>query len=151
MEKLDKVIAGLSGCIICNCSNCEYAEADKPHRHCWLVLMEDALEVLRNMEPVVHAHWEDAYGGKYANPRYQCSACKARALYRMEQDVLLTWHDVQSLTERCHHCGAHMDEELRTCYCPLCDKHFEIHSNESSGSCPDCGHHVALHREGVTK
>ena len=63
-------------------------------------------------EPVVHAKWEDEWGGKYTNPRYRCSACKTRALYRMEQDRLLTWHDVQSLTYRCHHCGAHMDEEV---------------------------------------
>lgn len=36
--------------------------------------------------------------------------------------------------------------ELRTCYCPICDKHFEVRSNDSGGSCPDCGHHVVLHR-----
>lgn len=38
-------------------------------------------------------------------------------------------------------------EELRTCYCPICDKHFEVRSNDSGGSCPDCGHHVVLHKE----
>jgi DNA-directed RNA polymerase subunit RPC12/RpoP len=36
--------------------------------------------------------------------------------------------------------------ELRTCYCPICDKHFEVRSNDSMGDCPDCGHHVVLHR-----
>lgn len=36
--------------------------------------------------------------------------------------------------------------ELRTCYCPICDKHFQVRSNDSGGSCPDCGHHVVLHR-----
>lgn len=43
--------------------------------------------------------------------------------------------------------GAHMDEEqeLRTCYCPVCDKHFEVRSNASYGNCRECGHHVALH------
>lgn len=102
-------------------------------------------------EPVVHAHWEDEYGGKYANPRYRCSACKEKALYKMEQDELLSWHEVQALTDRCHHCGAHMDEtlELRTCYCPMCDKHFRVRSNASSGNCPDCGHHVVLRCEEV--
>jgi predicted RNA-binding Zn-ribbon protein involved in translation (DUF1610 family) len=40
--------------------------------------------------------------------------------------------------------------ELRTCYCPLCDKHFEVRSNESHGYCPDCGHHVVLRVEEVT-
>ncbi len=39
-----------------------------------------------------------------------------------------------------------MVEDLRTCYCPLCDKHFRVRSNDSSGSCPDCGHHVVLHK-----
>jgi hypothetical protein len=63
-------------------------------------------------EPVVHAHWEDMYGGKYANPRYRCSACKEKALYKLEQDVLLSWHEVQALTPICHNCGAHMDEEV---------------------------------------
>lgn len=38
-----------------------------------------------------------------------------------------------------------MVEELRTCYCPICDKHFEVRSNDSMGNCPDCGHHVVLH------
>lgn len=63
-------------------------------------------------EPVVHAHWEDEYGGKYANPHYRCSACKEKALYKMEQDLLLSWHEVQALTPICHKCGAHMDEEV---------------------------------------
>lgn len=43
MEKLDKVIAGLTGCIVGNCSNCEYG-GDGCHRN---ELMEDALEVIR--------------------------------------------------------------------------------------------------------
>jgi DNA-directed RNA polymerase subunit RPC12/RpoP len=38
-------------------------------------------------------------------------------------------------------------DELRTCYCPICDKHFKVRSNDSGGSCPDCGHHVVLLRE----
>jgi DNA-directed RNA polymerase subunit RPC12/RpoP len=37
--------------------------------------------------------------------------------------------------------------ELCTCYCPICDKHFEVRSNDSMGNCPDCGHHVVLHEE----
>ena len=41
------------------------------------------------------------------------------------------------------------EQELRTCYCPVCDKHFEVRSNASSGYCPDCGHHVVLRCEEV--
>ena len=63
-------------------------------------------------EAVVHARWEDAYGGKYANPRYLCSACKARALYEFEKNSLGQWFEVQALTTRCYCCGAHMDEEV---------------------------------------
>lgn len=53
----------------------------------------------------------------------------------------------RGLNDNCANCGACMDEDLevRTCYCPICDKHFEIHSNDSMGSCPVCGHHVVLH------
>lgn len=43
-----------------------------------------------------------------------------------------------------------MDEELRTGYCPLCDKHFRVWSNDSHGHCPDCGHHVVLRIEEAT-
>lgn len=60
---------------------------------------------------VVHAHWEDMWGGKYANPRYVCSACKEKSLYRDERDVLGNWHQVQALTVFCPHCGAQMDEK----------------------------------------
>lgn len=63
-------------------------------------------------EPVVHAHWEDMYGGKYVNPRYRCSACKAKALYRFKKNYLDQWEEVQALEQRCHCCGAHMDEEV---------------------------------------
>lgn len=60
---------------------------------------------------IIHAHWEDMWGGKYANPRYQCSACKEKALWKNEQDELLSWHEVQALTDYCPHCGAIMDEK----------------------------------------
>lgn len=92
------------------------------------------------VEPVVHAHWEQ-YTDEDENwgdlPYFRCSACGT---------VELTGR------KRCPECGAHMDEnlEIRTCYCPICDKHFEVRSNDSMGSCPDCGHHVVLHIEGET-
>lgn len=53
--------------------------------------------------------WEDEYGGKYANPRYRCSVCKKRALYKFERDVLDNWKEVQALTDYCPNCGVKME------------------------------------------
>lgn len=116
-------------------------------RYChgeWIDCDGDPVEI----ELVVHAHWVDRYGGRYANPLYECSACLGKAYYEIKVDMLGHEHIAQMLSNYCPHCGAHMDEqlELRTCYCPICDKHFEIRSNDSGGSCPDCGHHVVLHK-----
>lgn len=58
---------------------------------------------------VVHGRWEDMWGGKYANPRYRCSVCKEKALYKSVQDELLSWHDVQVLTPYCPYCMAKLD------------------------------------------
>ena len=58
---------------------------------------------------VVHGWWEDEYGGAFVNPRYRCSVCKEKALYRHEQDCLGGWHEVQALTDYCPNCGAKMD------------------------------------------
>ena len=58
---------------------------------------------------VVHGLWEDMYGGKYANPRYRCSVCKEKALYKSVQDELLSWHEVQVLTPYCPYCMAKLD------------------------------------------
>lgn len=82
-------------------------------------------------EPIVHAHWEptEILG------MVQCSKCG--------------FPDIQhEFRLRCSHCGARMDEkvELRTCYCPFCDKHFEVRTDDRQGSCPGCGRHVVLHR-----
>lgn len=63
---------------------------------------------------VVHAKWIDIYGGKYANPRYWCSMCHGKALWSNVQDELLSWHEVQALTDYCPHCGAKMDEKEKT-------------------------------------
>lgn len=73
---------------------------------------EHFVELPEEVEPVIHARWEDKYGGKYANPRYRCSACKEKALYRLEVDELHSPREVQALTDRCPHCGAHMDKEV---------------------------------------
>ena len=58
---------------------------------------------------VVHAHWEDVWGGKYANKKYRCSACRGKALYDTKQDSLGNWSAEQELTPICPHCGAKMD------------------------------------------
>lgn len=55
--------------------------------------------------------WVDRYGGKYANPLYECSECKGKALYKVEVDVLRTEHIVQALSDACPHCGAKMITE----------------------------------------
>lgn len=50
MEKLDKVIAGLTGCIACICSNCEYGGSNCTER-----LMQDALDVIEDLKITVTA------------------------------------------------------------------------------------------------
>ena len=86
-------------------------------------LNDTALDVLKMMAgwlneaptvdavEVVHGKWEDEHGGKYANPRYRCSACKERALYKFERDLLDNWKEVQAFTPNCPYCGAMMDLE----------------------------------------
>lgn len=53
--------------------------------------------------------WVDRYGGKYANPLYECSECKEKALYKVEVDGLGTEHIVQALSDACPNCGARME------------------------------------------
>ena len=56
--------------------------------------------------------WEDRYGGKYANPFYECSVCKKTiiptAVYKIEVDALGHEHIAQALTDFCPNCGADM-------------------------------------------
>lgn len=52
--------------------------------------------------------WIDIYGGKYDNPRYSCSHCGEKALYKFEVDVLGHEKTVQALTDSCPTCGADM-------------------------------------------
>ena len=58
---------------------------------------------------VVHGRWEDEYGGKYANPRYRCSVCKKRALYKFKRDLLGSMKAVQALTPNCPYCMAELE------------------------------------------
>lgn len=74
-----------------------------------LLLAAETAIRLRTIDPVKHAQWVDIYGGKYANPRYACSSCGGMALRDSVQDELLSWHEVQVLSDFCPHCGAKMD------------------------------------------
>lgn len=86
-------------------------------------------------EPIRHARWViERWSSGYIK-RCNCSNCGNHP------------KDAYAPPKFCDNCGAHMDEPIKTCYCPVCDKHFRIRSNESSGSCPDCGHHVVLCEE----
>ena len=58
---------------------------------------------------VKYGRWEDEYGGKYANPRYRCSVCKKRALYKFERDLLGNWKEVQALMPYCPYCMAKLE------------------------------------------
>ena len=58
---------------------------------------------------VVHGRWVDRYGGKYANPLYECSRCYEKARYRVRVNELGNEYFVQALTDYCPNCGAKMD------------------------------------------
>lgn len=79
-----------------------------------IVLLATVCEKLRNLPTVdavevVHGRWEDEHSGKYANPRYRCSVCKEKALYRFERDMLGNYKEVQELTPNCPYCTAKLD------------------------------------------
>lgn len=83
---------------------------EKQGGHGWVVALEDITKAPtidpEDLRP--KGEWEDVYGGKYDNPRYRCSRCKEKALYKMERDVLGGWHETQALTPSCPNCGADM-------------------------------------------
>jgi hypothetical protein len=89
----------------------------------------------------VHSDWYE----RLENLDYNYDPVKDGTPWYRAEDV---WACIEEIPDSHREFGAHMDEqlELRTCYCPLCDKHFEVCSNDSMGDCPDCGHHVVLHR-----
>ena len=94
----------------CPCDGCKAKACGHPARcvkfALWLNKTVDAVEV-------VHGRWEDEYGGAFVNPRYRCSVCKEKALYRHEQNSLGGWEAVQALTDCCPNCGAKMDGERK--------------------------------------
>ena len=73
----------------------------------WRRIVKDAPTV--DAVEVVRGRWEDEHGGKYANPRYRCSACKGKALYKFERDLLGNYKEVQALTPCCPYCMAKLD------------------------------------------
>lgn len=36
--------------------------------------------------------------------------------------------------------------DIRTVYCPICDKHMYVESGVSTTHCPICNHHLNTHR-----
>lgn len=60
-------------------------------------------------DAVKHGRWVDRYGGKYANPLYDCSECKESALYEYRVNNLGGYYTVQALSAHCPHCGAKME------------------------------------------
>lgn len=145
MGKLDKVITALEQCHrdvkYRDCDRCGYAEAGCECERC---LMEDALELLKSREDV-HPDWYE----RLEKLDYDYNPVKDGTPWYKADAV---WACIEDIPDGHREFGAHMDEglELRTCYCPICDKHFEVRSNDSMGHCPDCGHHVVLHIEGET-
>lgn len=82
---------------------------------CFCVLSIDVRSApAADVAPVVLGQWEDEYGGKYANPRYRCSVCKEKALYKFELNELHNYNAVQALTPSCPHCGAKMVLDTKT-------------------------------------
>lgn len=71
----------------------------------YLSLEKPAIEA----EYVKHGRWVDRYGGKYVNPKYECSECRKEAPYRPKLDDLFNWYHEQDLSDYCPNCGAKMD------------------------------------------
>lgn len=99
----------------------KYGNKDAGQQHdsySTMMMYEIADEIIdapaADVAPVVHGRWVDRYGGKYANPLYECSECKRRAPYKFENDSLNIGLWVQDLTDYCPNCGARMDGERKS-------------------------------------
>lgn len=96
--------------------------------------------------PVVHGRWVDRYGGKYANPIYDCSECGKAALYKHGIDELGSDHFAQALSDVCPNCGARMDGDGKAPTTPTTNhrvcKHCKtaVIGMEEYAECPNCGH-----------
>ena len=92
------------------CEFCNSINSDEPCEpaDCRCMALIDVQPTVDAVE-VVHASWIDEFGGKYANPKYICSNCTLKALYKKKLDVLGKWQTVQALTDYCPNCGAKMD------------------------------------------
>ena len=107
MKKLNKVIVGLECCLSdADCDKCcPYFKGEYELDGCMAEMMADALEVLKSVEPVVHAHWvaeEGISDGYHTLTVSSCSNCGGQVSH----------HDYACPDKRCKHCGAHMDEEV---------------------------------------
>lgn len=149
MEKLDKVIAGLERCadLDRSCVGCPYEDLD----YCEIPLMKDALEWLRKMDDLELTL--EVTRMNLGNSREECNRLEYEneglknklKIARAERNQ--AWGKLARITGEREAKWLEEAFELRTCYCPICDKHFEVRSNDSMGDCPDCGHHVVLWRE----
>lgn len=104
-EKLIKLIKeGECGALALeDCSYCKYdGEDDCSYRLLADVLLANGGVVREKGE------WVDRYGGKYANPVYDCSKCGKSAPRKNRMDALGNWHVGQDLTDFCPNCGADM-------------------------------------------
>ncbi len=60
-----------------------------------------------DVEPVVHARW------KLRGGLFRCTHCDAKALWSMNGGTHLYSREYEQVeAQRCHVCGAHMDEEV---------------------------------------
>ena len=100
-----------------HCADCKYFRVNGICTHddpvCGSAQIVAELPTIDAVE-VVHGRWVDRYGGKYANPVYDCSVCGKTAPRRNTMDVLGNWRTEQFFANYCPNCGAKMDGERRT-------------------------------------
>ena len=140
---MDKVIAGLECCVDMKkgCKCCPY---DDGIGQCNTRVVRDALEVIRELKIRLDGakHGRLELARQFQELESEKAALEAK--YATAVEMTATATELAAKYRR-----TDGEQELRTCYCPLCDKHFKVRSNASSGNCPDCGHHVVLRCEEV--
>lgn len=121
MTDREKVIRGLECCLPTGlvksgdaCNQCPYGSLDKRHSdgYCIRKIMEDALELLKEQEPVAHAAWlcketstaYDLYGVKTWAAKYKCSKCGST--HRAIEAHMSSY-------SYCPNCGARMDKDAK--------------------------------------
>lgn len=77
------------------------------HRHILHIL--DKIPAIDSESLRPQGEWKDIHGGKYATPRYVCSNCGEKALYKFEKDDFDRTIAVPALSKSCPNCGAKME------------------------------------------